>query len=283
MNSRLQLLKSRMRTLLIDLRWFLARKNTGLSRIPRARVRSLEVMGTTYGGWFISKDMLPNRPVLLSAGVGEDISFDLAFAKATKGRVILVDPTPRSVTHVEHLFRALDSQEKTMTFETGGQEIDISGLSRDQFVFVSKALFARSGEVTFYPPKDRRHVSYSIANIQHTENEESIVVDALTVSDVMATLDLEVIDLAKFDIEGVAADVVAEMLEKGNYPQQIMLELEELLEPTRKNQAALTRLAQSLVKFEYHLVKRHQALNFLFVRKGTQVHGGSAQAEPTPS
>ena len=255
-----------MRTLLIDLRWFLARKNTGLSRIPRARVRSLEVMGTTYGGWFISKDMLPNRPVLLSAGVGEDISFDLAFAKATKGRVILVDPTPRSVTHVEHLFRALDSQEKTMTFETGGQKIDISGLSRDQFVFVSKALFDRSGEVTFYPPKDWRHVSYSIANIQHTENEESIVVDALTVSDLMETLDLEVIDLAKFDIEGVAADVVAEMLEAGNHPNQIMLELEELLEPTNMNEVSLNRLVRALITEGYRLVKRQEGLNFLFIK-----------------
>lgn len=266
MTSLWSLFKGRVRALLIDLRWLLAAKKTGLSRIPRTRDRSVELMGTTYGGWHVSRAALPTNPVLLSAGVGEDISFDLAFAKATEGQVVLVDPTPRSVTHVENLFRALDSRDKTITFETGGEEIEISDVSRSQFVFVAKALFGKSEAVTFYPPKDRSHVSYSIANIQHTENQETIRVDAITVSNLLEDLSLKRIDAAKFDIEGVAADVVAEMLESGIYPQQIMLELEELLEPTKKNQVALTRLSSSLANCGYCLVKRQDALNFLFTK-----------------
>jgi hypothetical protein len=39
-------------------------------------------LGTNYGGWIIPKDNnLTQKSIVYSAGVGEDISFDIKFTK----------------------------------------------------------------------------------------------------------------------------------------------------------------------------------------------------------
>jgi hypothetical protein len=38
---------------------------------------AIELLGTDYGGWLIDLDLIPRGSTIISAGVGEDISFDL--------------------------------------------------------------------------------------------------------------------------------------------------------------------------------------------------------------
>jgi hypothetical protein len=60
--------------------------------------------GTSYGGWKLPPNtVLDNTSVVLSAGVGEDISFDLAIQSKFGCHVHLIDPTDRAIRHVEEI------------------------------------------------------------------------------------------------------------------------------------------------------------------------------------
>ena len=39
------------------------------------------LVGTQYGGWCIDLDLIPEKSTIISAGVGEDISFDKELIK----------------------------------------------------------------------------------------------------------------------------------------------------------------------------------------------------------
>lgn len=63
-------------------------------------------LGTAYGGWsFIATPDL-NGCTVLSCGVGEDMSFDVEFAATFGASIVLVDPTPRAVTHFNQVISA---------------------------------------------------------------------------------------------------------------------------------------------------------------------------------
>ena len=40
-------------------------------------------MGSDYGGWSLSPDLIPESSTIISAGVGEDITFDLHLKEYT--------------------------------------------------------------------------------------------------------------------------------------------------------------------------------------------------------
>jgi hypothetical protein len=73
---------------------------------------SLERLGTEYGGWtFIDEKKLYDSTII-SAGLGEDASFDVEFAQKYNSRVIIVDPTPRAIQHFEEIKRSLDRKKQ---------------------------------------------------------------------------------------------------------------------------------------------------------------------------
>jgi FkbM family methyltransferase len=59
-----------------------------------------ERLGTRYGGWWIDSRSLGPQPLLIDCGLGEDISFPVAFLhRFADARVIGVDPNPRSLAY----------------------------------------------------------------------------------------------------------------------------------------------------------------------------------------
>ena len=61
------------------------------SDIPTVR------LGSDYGGWWVPLD-LPVGSFCVSAGVGEDITFDLEIIETFDCSVLAIDPTPKAVT-----------------------------------------------------------------------------------------------------------------------------------------------------------------------------------------
>ena len=62
--------------------------------------RGYERLGTRYGGWWIDSRALGPQPLLIDCGLGEDISFPVAFLQRFAGaKVIGVDPNPRSLEY----------------------------------------------------------------------------------------------------------------------------------------------------------------------------------------
>tara|TARA_B100000575_G_scaffold184579_1_gene148453 strand:- start:8201 stop:8824 length:624 start_codon:yes stop_codon:yes gene_type:complete len=70
---------------------------------------NIAMLGTDYGGWIVDLDMIPQGSTVISAGVGEDISFDLEIIKRYSCHIIGIDPTPKS-----HKF--IQSQNKLKNF-----------------------------------------------------------------------------------------------------------------------------------------------------------------------
>ena len=61
----------------------------------------LMCMGSEYGKWcFVDHQDLYNS-IIISGGVGEDISFDVDFASEYNAKIFLYDPTPRAIKHFE--------------------------------------------------------------------------------------------------------------------------------------------------------------------------------------
>jgi len=63
--------------------------------------KNLIRLGTVYGGWTFENSPDLKNSTVVSCGLGEDASFDIEFAAKFNAKVILVDPTPRSIRHFE--------------------------------------------------------------------------------------------------------------------------------------------------------------------------------------
>ena len=60
-------------------------------------------MGSEYGNWkFIKLENLYNSTII-SAGVREDISFDIEFINLFKSKVILVDQLLKAIDHLDEV------------------------------------------------------------------------------------------------------------------------------------------------------------------------------------
>lgn len=64
---------------------------------------NLKHLGTSYGGWTIDIDSIEDNDVIIDAGLGEDVSFDMELSKLKRVRIVGVDPTLKSHNYIEKL------------------------------------------------------------------------------------------------------------------------------------------------------------------------------------
>jgi FkbM family methyltransferase len=172
--------------------------NAGLGRIFPVPLLKL---GSEQGGWWVPVDKIRRDWVCYLAGVGEDITFDLELIERCGCDVFAFDPTPRAIAHVE---RAAKGQPK--------------------FHFHPYGLWSEDAELKFYAPKDPKHVSHSVVNLQGTE--EFFIAKVKPIASAMAELGHERIDLLKLDIEGAECPVLRTMAERGIEPEVICVEFD---------------------------------------------------------
>ena len=80
----------------------------------------MEKLGTKYGGWYVPEEMELNEDsIIYSAGVGEDISFDLLLNNKYKSHIYLIDPTERALKHYESIHEGYISND----WDFSGQDI----------------------------------------------------------------------------------------------------------------------------------------------------------------
>lgn len=194
-------------------------------------------LGTVYGGkTFMDRNYLHSGTVI-SAGLGEDASFDAEFSARYGAKVIIVDPTPRSIQYFKKLMVRI-GQSAECEYGTSGclpvESYDLSAVRADNLVLVEKALWVEATELRFFLPKNVEHVSHSIVNFQndHRNDTAFIEVESITLGDLMAALKIDSIDLLKLDIEGAELEVLVNMLESAIYPKQILVEFDELSQPS---------------------------------------------------
>jgi FkbM family methyltransferase len=157
------------------------------------------VYGTEYGGWPLIDGSLDADSVILSVGLGEDISFDLEAIARFGCTVHGCDPTPRSLAW-------LASQQLPAAFH-----VHALGLGD------------ADGPATFVPPADDRHVSYS-ARRGKGQTGEAITIEVCTLPTLLKRIGATRIDVLKMDIEGFEYGVIEQMLDTPIRPRQLLVE-----------------------------------------------------------
>ncbi|PRC42212.1 hypothetical protein C6A85_000000111655 [Mycobacterium sp. ITM-2017-0098] len=252
-----------------------------LRRAPRHRLQdlttqegySLKRLGTEYGGWTFVDDGNLFGSTIISAGLGEDASFDVEFARTYNARVVIVDPTPRAIEHFDNIIARLGNQQ-TRDYVGGGKQpaeaYDLRGLSLANFTLVPKALWNATTTLKFFEPRDPKDVSHSIINYQHgyTQDTSHLEVEATTIEDLLQETGLESDDFAlvKLDIEGAEIEVICDFLDKKIRPRQILIEFDELTEPSPEAFQRVDYLDAKLNSHGYKCIHTDGHADFLYVR-----------------
>ncbi|MCV2875524.1 FkbM family methyltransferase [Rhodobacteraceae bacterium XHP0102] len=232
----------------------------------------LNRLGSTYGGWTFADNKDLQRSIIVAAGLGEDASFDVAFAEKYDARVIIVDPTPRAAAHFQEILAALGSPASSGYVSGGKQPIsayDLSKINRDQLTLVEKALWNHEGEMRFYAPANDAHVSHSLLSGQGgTSRSRHITVQATTIAGLFRQLAIEpsTVPLIKMDIEGAAFEVLETMFEDGIFPRQLLVEFDELHHLNSENYARVTNAHERIIAAGYELIYSDGHSNVTYYR-----------------
>ena len=228
-------------------------------------------LGSDYGG-----KLLVNLPsleggVVISAGVGEDASFDIEFAARFNARVILIDPTPRAVDHYSAITKRFGKAREMPYFLGGNQNTacyDLTGVSQSNLTMTPAALASDDGEAEFFVPVNSANVSHSLDPSLHGISEIlSITVKKMTLISVCKEADVNPaeIEILKLDIEGAELGVIESLFDYEVWPNQILVEFDELNYPTRNGNERVTRAHEILVSNGYILCATDGKSDFTYV------------------
>lgn len=230
-------------------------------------------LGTPYGGWeFIDKNLY--NSTIISAGIGEDISFDVEFINKYDAKVILIDPTPRSIEHINKVIENIGNK-KTLEYDStsGNQPIEsyeLSNVKKNNIIFVDRALFNEDNKlIKFYSPPNPEHVSHSVSDFQNKfrKNKNFIEVKTATVESLMKDHKLKEIDLIKLDIEGSENFVIPNLIKSKIFPNQILVEFDELEGNYIRSYIKAYSIFLQLFKNGYKLISTEKYPSFLFLKK----------------
>ncbi|MCK9802119.1 FkbM family methyltransferase [Pseudomonas sp. MAFF 302030] len=244
-----------------------------LQDIKNERGLNLVRLGTSYGGWNFLDDGSLKNSLIISAGLGEDASFDIEFAAKYAARVIVVDPTPRAISHFEEIKKNIGRSRSAQYVNSGTQPVeayDLSNINKSQLTLVTKALWNKSEKLKFFSPPDHSHVSHSIINFQNNYRKDTdfIEVEAVTLSGLIRETGINSSDvsLLKLDIEGAEIEVLTQCISEGFKPSQILVEFDELNCPSKKGFARISEIHSLLTSSGYRLVCTDGNADFLYIK-----------------
>ncbi len=225
-------------------------------------------LGTEYGGWWFYDSPTLHRGIVVSAGAGEDISFDVALAKKYDSRVHIIDPTPRAIRHVESVQSRVGKPAQTAFVPGGKQPPDAYAMENIKFSQLTLhpfALWNADEQVEFFPPENANFVSYTVGNWRNCSNTASVItVEGRRLRTLLPQEELNSIEILKLDIEGSEIEVIEDVLLTGVKPKQLLVEFDQLAEPS----TAAVRRAQNafaiMKKLGYRLAHRER-LNYSFI------------------
>lgn len=203
------------------------------------RPQPVDVYGNGNGAWNVVRGTLGRGSTVLSVGVGQDISFDLAVNRKHGCRVILMDPSPTGVATIARHTPLPPG----MTFSPAG-------------------LAGTDGPVAFAAPEHPAEGSFR--PVSGKEAPPASTFPCARLKSVMESNGVRTLDLLKIDIEGFEYEVIDDLLSSGADVRQLCVEFHHGIVPgvTRmKTLKAIARLA--LGGFS---LCNHEGLNHTFIR-----------------
>lgn len=148
----------------------------------------------------VCSEYLSSRSLVYSAGIGDDISFDLDIIKTFGSTVYGFDPSPLSIAWVEKYNLPVE------------------------FRFLPYAISDRDGTMFLYPPENPKSTSFSLVDYAKTSSSDAFEVPVRRISSIMKEFGHSHIDLLKLDIEGGEYMVLEDIAESDIRPEQIIVE-----------------------------------------------------------
>ena len=156
--------------------------------IIKAKHTSLEWLGSPNGGFYMDVKALKANDFVLSFGVGTDISFDLELIEKTQCKVFGFDPTPKSIDWIK------------------GQTLN------SHYSFLPYGIALETGQVRFFLPKNKNHVSGSLMPMDYVDTHTAVDVPVKSMQDVLKDVDATKVKGVKMDIEGAEYSVMPSVL-----------------------------------------------------------------------
>lgn len=170
------------------------------------------------------------KSVVYSAGVGEDISFDLLLQDAYGCEIVLIDPTARAKIHHDEVQNFYESGEPAFTGDIQQDYLSTIYSAKPDFskiMYVPKGLWHLRDTLKFYKPVNSKYVSHTFIGKMYSDDYTMAEVD--TVGNIMKDLGHTKIDLLKLDIEGAELTVLDNILREHIYPRYLCVEFDLLL------------------------------------------------------
>jgi FkbM family methyltransferase len=215
--------------------------------------------GTNYGGWSLPVEAeLGPTSVIYSAGVGEDISFDLLLQETYGCEIVLIDPTERAKTHYEEIRTFYDTRKPYFTGDIQLDYVRTIGNAKpdfSKFTYVQKGLWHVPDTLKFYKPVNPKYVSHTLIGKMYSDDYLMAEVD--TVGNIMKELGHSKIDLLKLDIEGAELTVLDNIISQQIYPRYLCVEFDLLLKG--QDSAQMTRNILRILDLKgYALLENHE-------------------------
>jgi len=223
-------------------------------------------LGTQYGGWYIPKNNLLNEnSIVYSAGVGEDISFDIKLSSIYNPYIFLIDPTKKALNH----FNECNEYYKNLNY------IFNSNIQPDYYTVIQNekpnfnkinylniGLWDKKDTIKFYKQNNENYVSQSLIENMFSNNYD--IVEVNSIKNIMEENNHTHIDLLKMDIEGAEVVVVEQMLNDKIYPTILCIECDLHLKGKDPNNTTNTMINR-LFNIGYKLLKNdNYNLTFIY-------------------
>ena len=226
--------------------------------------------GSNYGGWSFYNYHNLHDSTIISGGLGEDASFDIKFSAKYNSKIIIIDPTPRSIEYFKKIIKNINNKKKIYYSKNSGdisyESYELTRLKKKNLIMEKYALWDKSRKkLKFYKPQNKKYVSCSLLD---KRSNEYIIVKTITIKEIVKKYKIKKIELLKIDIEGSEYKVIRNIIKDKIFPNQILVEVENLHQLRRKNLKEFSKLNIQLVKNDYTLVYSKMTFpNLLYVKQ----------------
>jgi FkbM family methyltransferase len=228
--------------------------------------KTMERLGTVYGGWYVPINMnLNENSIIYSGGVGEDMSFDILLTSKYNCNIFLIDPTIRAIKHFDEV-KLYYTKGQTFTGNIQNdyyKHIKDSKPNLEHFIYINKGLWDCKTELNFYKQSNKNYVSQTL--IENMYSNEYYIVEVDTIKNIMEENKHTNIDLLKLDIEGAEIKVLEQMFNEHIYPTYLLIEFDLLLKGKDKENST-SKLIERILTTEHYSLLVNDNFNITFVR-----------------
>ncbi len=230
--------------------------------------REVEIFrGGVYGGKFLPGDLdMTESDVCISAGAGEDISFECELAGLYNCSIVITDPTPRAIAHYKKLCEMTEKGKKMSVNNSKEMFYEVTKETLEKIVYCEYGLSGESKKKRFYYPENPEWVSCS----EFTKEEgDFFIADCLSYVDFLQRCHINPKDvkILKIDIEGSEYEVIKNIIDNNILPDILTFEVHKL---PRQSLYFLVSLLWSLKKAGMKLVFIKD-YDFLYIRESAIV------------